>query len=44
MRAFVIGVAAMIVIAVGSAVTLETVATSSGQKYSTDSVRLGDLK
>ncbi len=44
MRAFIIGVVAMIIIAAGSGFTLETIATSSGQKYSTDSVRLGDLK
>ncbi len=44
MRAFIIGVAAMIIIAAGSGITLDSISTSSGQKYSTDSVRLGDIK
>ncbi|MEQ8707447.1 MAG: hypothetical protein RIC36_00540 [Rhodospirillales bacterium] len=44
MKAFIIGVAAMIVIATGAGFTLESIATTSGEKYTTDSVRLGDLK
>jgi hypothetical protein len=42
MRAFIIGVVAMIIVASGAGFTLNSIEQSTGEKYSSGSTRLGD--
>lgn len=42
MKAFIIGVAAMIIIATGAGLTFNSLQISSGDRYSSDNARLGE--
>lgn len=42
MKAFIIGVAAMVIVATGAGITFNSLQTTSGDRYSSENARLGE--